>query len=73
MRMTVEDFLEYSIEESWQKFTLYDVDNDIIYYTNNIESYDGVNMGTGEIYTNRSGNFEIKVISGKVYIDYLGA
>ena len=24
--MTVEDFLEYSIEESWQKFTLYDVD-----------------------------------------------
>ena len=24
--MTVEDFMEYSIEESFQKFTLYDVD-----------------------------------------------
>ena len=24
--MTVEDFMEYSIDESFQKFTLYDVD-----------------------------------------------
>lgn len=24
--MTVEDFMEYSIEKDWQKFTLYDVD-----------------------------------------------
>ena len=24
--MTVEDFMEYSIEDNWQMFTLYDVD-----------------------------------------------
>lgn len=54
-------------------FSLYDVDNDILYYTSNIESYEGVYLGTGEIYTDRAGNFEIKVIDGKVYIDYLGA
>ena len=37
MRMTVEDFMEYSIEESWQKFTLYDVDKGEEVFTGNID------------------------------------
>lgn len=37
MRMTVEDFLEYSIEESWQKFTLYDVDTGYEVFTGIID------------------------------------
>lgn len=35
--MTVEDFMEYSIEENWQKFTLYDVDKGEEVFTGNID------------------------------------
>jgi len=35
--MTVEDFMEYSIEESWQKFTLYDVDKGEEVFTGTID------------------------------------
>jgi hypothetical protein len=35
--MTVEDFMEYSIEESYQKFTLYDVDKGEEVFTGSIE------------------------------------
>lgn len=35
--MTVEDFMEYSIEESWQKFTLYDVDKGAEVFTGTID------------------------------------
>ena len=35
--MTVEDFMEYSIDESFQKFTLYDVDKGEEVFTGNID------------------------------------
>lgn len=35
--MTVTDFMEYSIEESYQKFTLYDVDKGEEVFTGNID------------------------------------
>jgi hypothetical protein len=35
--MTVEDFMEYSIDESWQTFTLYDVDKGEEVFTGNID------------------------------------
>jgi hypothetical protein len=35
--MTVEDFIKYSIEESWQKFTLYDVDKEEEVFTGTID------------------------------------
>jgi hypothetical protein len=35
--MTVENFMEYSIDVSWQKFTLYDVDKGEEVFTGNIE------------------------------------
>lgn len=35
--MTVEDFMEYSIDESWQKFTLYDVDKGEEVFTGTID------------------------------------
>ena len=35
--MTVEDFMEYSIEESFQKFTLYDVDKGEEVFTGTID------------------------------------
>lgn len=35
--MTVEDFMEYSIEKDWQKFTLYDVDWAEEVFTGNID------------------------------------
>lgn len=35
--LTVENFMEYSIDESWQKFTLYDVDKGEEVFTGNIE------------------------------------
>ena len=35
--LTVENFMEYSIDESWQKFTLYDVDKGEEVFTGNID------------------------------------
>ena len=35
--MTVRDFMEYSIEVDWQKFTLYDVDEGEEIFTGNID------------------------------------
>lgn len=35
--MTVEDFMEYSIEADWQKFTLYDVDTGDKVFTGTID------------------------------------
>jgi hypothetical protein len=35
--MTVENFMEYSIDVSWQKFTLYDVDKGEEVFTGNID------------------------------------
>ena len=35
--MTVTDFMEYSIEESYQTFTLYDVDKGEEVFTGNID------------------------------------
>lgn len=35
--MTVRDFMEYSIDESFQKFTLYDVDKGEEVFTGNID------------------------------------
>lgn len=35
--MTVEDFMEYSIDESFQKFTLYDVDKGKEVFTGTID------------------------------------
>lgn len=35
--MTVEDFMEYSIDENWQKFTLYDVDKEEEVFTGTID------------------------------------
>ena len=35
--MTVEDFMEYSIEKEWQKFTLYDIDKGEEVFTGTID------------------------------------
>ena len=35
--MTVSQFMEYSIDENWQKFTLYDVDKGEEVFTGNID------------------------------------
>jgi hypothetical protein len=63
--MTVEDFMEYSIEERWQTFTLYDVDKGEEVFTGTIDecpdNYLEAEVGTFDVIDENSPRLTLNV------------